>query len=93
MDQKAHENASNQIRFQKRTFTSRLTNEITRIVNNKNKSSIAFAEIIAAMRKPNNLERLSEYSLRRGQTSTSESQFPNNKPHQMRKGSLQRATD
>lgn len=66
MDQEAHGNASNLLRLQKRTFTSRLADGVAQVVGDKDKSSIAFAEIIATMRKASNLERLPEYFLRQG---------------------------
>ena len=66
MNQKAPENAYNQIRMQNRTFTSRLADEIARIVTNKKiRHQLAFAETIAAMPKTSKTERLLEYFLSR----------------------------
>lgn len=64
--QAAFGNASNQVRLQQKTFTSRLADEVARVVENPAKSSVAFAEIINSMRAVSNPDRLPEYRLRRG---------------------------
>lgn len=64
--QEAFGNASNQVRLQQKTFTSRLADEVARVVGDLAKSSVAFAEIINSMRAVSNPDRLPEYRLRRG---------------------------
>lgn len=66
IDQTALGDPSNQARLQRRTFTSRIADEIARIVGSTEQSSISFAEIISALRKNSNVDRMPEYFLRRG---------------------------
>jgi hypothetical protein len=59
-------NESHLVRIQKHTFTSRLADEVARAVGDPARTSIAFTEIIASLRKVSSPERLPEYFLRRG---------------------------
>ena len=61
--EEAFGNASNQVRLQQKTFTSRLEEEVFHVVGNSAKSSVAFAEIINFMRAVSNPDRLPEYRL------------------------------
>lgn len=64
--QEALGNESHLVRIQKHTLTSRLADEVARAVGDPARTSIAFTEIIASLRKVSSPERLPEYFLRRG---------------------------
>lgn len=66
MDQKAFGNASTNARFQQRTFTSRLADEVAQVLGNVDNATISFAETIGRMRATSQPERLPEYSLKLG---------------------------
>ena len=64
--QEANGNASNPLRLEVGTFTSRLADESARVVGNPEKSSVAFSEIVTSMHTVSSPDRLPEYFQRRG---------------------------
>ncbi len=65
-DQQAFGISSQSIHMQVRTFTSRLADEIVRVIGAREKTTTSFADIVASMRKTSSPDRFPEYLLKLG---------------------------